>query len=237
MIDNTCWTITDWPALYSTASSEATLSFKPKSNTCPLYSTHKPTHTFHRPLNWKDSCCYKFSKVGASCQSSPGQIWCSKQTFTSLNMISVVEQRIPRRAQGLSLYQPNYSNLIYERKSGNVLLPGRTFVYQSRVTLSHCLTEVCSHPFLDFRKKTRASGGKREKEGDVSGNWEWAGLKLTLLTSSGPKAKHTASKTGFILHNHDPVPLGRGDHFHFDPLLNSGSWFFDFRLGDSCGSQ
>lgn len=30
---------------------------------------------------------------------------------------------------------------------------------------------------------------------------------------------------GFVLHNHDPIPLGRGDHFHFDPLLTSASSF------------
>lgn len=54
----------------------------------------------------------------------------------------------------------------------------------------------------------------------MRGSTEWAGLaQPTLLTSFGPKAKQTASMNGFILHNHDPVPWGRGDHFHFDPLL------------------
>lgn len=54
----------------------------------------------------------------------------------------------------------------------------------------------------------------------MRGSREWVRLKQpTLLTSFGPKAKQTASMNGFILHNHDPVPWGRGDHFHFDPLL------------------
>ena len=62
----------------------------------------------------------------------------SKRDLCSITL----QDRMPRRAQGLSLYQPNSSNLIYKRKSGNVFLAGRAFVYQSRVTLSHCLTEV-----------------------------------------------------------------------------------------------
>lgn len=82
------------------------------------------------------------------------------------------EHTMPRRAQGLGLYQPNSSNLIYKRKSGNVLLPGRTFVYQSSVTLSHCLREVYSNcPCLDLRKKRRErrggggrKGGRPERE-------------------------------------------------------------------------
>lgn len=52
----------------------------------------------------------------------------------------------------------------------------------------------------------------------MRGSREWV-TQPSLLTSFGPKAKQTASMTGFILHNHDPVPKGRGDRFHFDPLL------------------
>lgn len=49
---------------------------------------------------------------------------------------------MPQKAQGLGLYDSKPSNLIYKIKSGNVLLPGSTFVYQSRVTLSYVLVTV-----------------------------------------------------------------------------------------------
>lgn len=52
------------------------------------------------------------------------------------------ERKVPQKAQGLGLYESKPSNLIYKIKSGNVLLPGSTFVYQSRVTLSYVLVTV-----------------------------------------------------------------------------------------------
>lgn len=117
---------------------------------------------------------------------------------------------MPQKAQGLGLYQPKSSNLIYKRKSGNV------FSQEGLLCIRGGSLKSQSE-----NKKNRERK-KREKEGDVSESREWVGLaQPTLLTSFGPKAKQTASTSGFILHNHDPVPWGRRDHFHFDPILTS----------------
>lgn len=63
------------------------------------------------------------------------------------------EHKVPQKALGLGPYQPKSSNLICKRKSGNVFLPGRIFVYQRRVPLSHCLSEVySSYSYLDLRR-------------------------------------------------------------------------------------
>lgn len=74
------------------------------------------------------------------------------------------EWRVPQKAQGLCLYQPKLSNLIYKIKSGNVFLPGSTFVYQRRFTLSYCLWESC------LTAKTSERGRKKEKRKEVKGD-------------------------------------------------------------------
>lgn len=102
------------------------------------------------------------------------------------------EHRVPQKAQGRGLSQPKSSNLIYKRKSGNVFLPGSTFVYQRRVTLSHCLSVRCTaatptSKTSERKKEKRGREKKREKERDGRGSREWVGLiQPTLLTSYGP---------------------------------------------------
>lgn len=53
-------------------------------------------------------------------------------------------------------------------------------------------------------------------------------LQPTTLTSSGPKAKQTASVNGFTLHNHDPVPKGERRSFFISTPYSL--WLLSFRL-------
>lgn len=76
------------------------------------------------------------------------------------------ERRVPRKAQGLGLCQPNSSNLISKIKSGSVFLPGRTFMYEKRVALSHCLSEVHgSSYYLNLRGKIKKRGEEKKRRG------------------------------------------------------------------------
>lgn len=80
------------------------------------------------------------------------------------------EHKVPQKAQGLGLYQSKSSNLIYNVKSGNVFLPGSTFVYQSRVTLSYGLESSSTTSLTYILERKKREDGKKEKiekEGDV----------------------------------------------------------------------
>lgn len=90
------------------------------------------------------------------------------------------EHRVPQKAQGLGLYQPKSSNLIYKRKSGNVFLPGKDIcISEEGYFISLSLWEVySSYPYLNLRVKVRNEGKKREERREM---WEAAGTDLNNL--------------------------------------------------------
>lgn len=92
------------------------------------------------------------------------------------------EHKVPQKAQGLGLYESKPSNLIYKIKSGNVLLPGSTFVYQSRVTFILCSSDSVLQQLalLISQREGRSEGkGEKDRKGQM---WEHAVRRSELTT-------------------------------------------------------